>query len=1586
MDIIKEILDEARTALLDSSLRNPLINYKMLKARGVAIVEESPPDVFQILVKDKKKMYFVPASEEAEADPLLFEDEIAEPDPDKLTDTKLQTSHPSTELQKRLLNTYYTARTAIEEQGVTTLYLTLGMLEWSEADSSDTPIRSPLILVPVTLGRSSVRGRFRVEYTEEEIGTNLSLAEKLKNDFGIHLPPLLEPNGTTEDIDSDKIRAYYEKVSDTIQSYERWRVDDTAIALGFFSFNKFLMYRDLDPNTWPGDLLTEHPVLQAILIKDSGFREPKSTIADDVHNIDEHLKPDQTHHVLDADSSQSLAIHDVSQGRNLVIQGPPGTGKSQTITNIIADAIARGKRVLFVAEKMAALEVVKRKLDEIALGNACLELHSHKMNKKAVIAELERTHKADKPTLADKPAEHKRLINTRDELNRYCDAVYTSIGDNKDDTVTPYTAFGEQLAAKRRLADIDIGSLNLDFQQFNYSESEFKKIVDTTDELQVLLREIGIPNKNRFWGSRCQLVLLGQKEKLERLARDARESVTALQKSATKLAQHLKFRLPETDDAITEMLGAAQHALAAPDLAGTSVQATAWMTEHADLEAGSDAGKKLNAIHNQYDSVLIREAWDQDVLEMRQHLAAHGDKWHRVFIGKYRAARSSLKGLCSQSLPESHSEQLKIVDAILEGQRERPTLEKIEMLGQKLFRTHWNGHATEWHKFDDILRYLSAFHTSVENGNLPNALIAYLSDSPNRDTLQTLIERVERDLKTHKHRLAEIIEMLELDEAVHFGNTGTLEIFPFTKQIEILARWEQDSGKLQDIAKYNSSAAPLRHPRFNEILKIANTQPEAAQHLSDIVRYAWYTAQINTALQERPLLAGFIGSIHQHKIGTFRKQDLSSLEKNRATVAHRHRDTIPKHNVASGQMGVLKREFAKKARHLPIRRLITDAREAVQTLKPVFMMSPLSVAKFLPPNTLTFDLVVFDEASQVKPVDAFGALIRGKQAVVVGDDKQLPPTDFFTKLAKDEESEDDENSDAVKDVERILGLFNAKSAPDRMLRWHYRSRHESLIAVSNFLFYDNKLQLFPSPDASREKIGLIYHHLPDTVYDRGKSRTNQAEAQIVAEHIMEHARTSPGLTLGVATFSTAQTQAIQDKLEVMRRKDPSYEDTFFNQHPEEPFFVKNLENVQGDERDVILISIGYGKDKHGKVAMNFGPLNNTGGERRLNVLITRARQRCEVFTNLTAGDIDLSRTESEGVAALKTYLHYAETRKLVDYRKGKKSVLPPKPPDSPFEIEVAHALRKRGYTVDHQIGSAGYFIDLGIKDPDRPGRYLLGIECDGATYHSAQSARDRDRLRQSVLEGLGWQIHRIWSTDWFMNPDRECQKAVTAIEKARNTPPPEPTPKKMNKKSDENAAETEETEKPIPRKPKANSATVPYRTADLKIYPHTGEFIKIPSAKIAIWVQEVVTVESPVHLEEVLTRITRAAGIKKGVRVRAAIETAAKRTTRSGKIERRGSFLYWTAQEKVPLRDRSTLQPASRKVEFIAPEELHAAIKQIVSGAIGISRDELIRDTCKLFGFKQVGKTMRVPVDAAIDALLRSGDITEKAGEIRLKR
>jgi len=594
---------------------------------------------------------------------------------------------------------------------------------------------------------------------------------------------------------------------------------------------------------------------------------------------------------------------------------------------------------------------------------------------------------------------------------------------------------------------------------------------------------------------------------------------------------------------------------------------------------------------------------------------------------------------------------------------------------------------------------------------------------------------------------------------------------------------------------------------------------------------------------------------------------------------------------------------------------------------------------------------------------------------VVGDSQQLPPSSFFESLTGPGEDADEENVTA--DIPSILELCRARQMPECLLRWHYRSQHESLIAPSNHLFYEDQLVVFPSPGGP-EKLGLRYHHLPDAYYERGTTRTNPREAAAVAEAVLHHARTTPGRTLGVVAFSLAQRQAIEDALETLRRQHPRTE-AFFDRYPHEPFFIKNLENVQGDERDVIFISIGYGRNREGYLAMSFGPLNGDGGERRLNVLITRARQRCEVFTNLTAEDLDLSRTSARGVAALKTFLHFAQTGRL------NQNADTGRPLESPFEEVVHRALTARGYQLRPRVGSQGFYLDLAVVDPDQPGRYVLGIECDGAMYHAARSARDRDRLRQEVLEAMGWRLHRIWSTDWFRDPTREADRAVAAIEAARRRATT-PEPDEMRDTDAPAVALAAGLAREAPAPPGTPGAP-PYQLAQLPPVIRQKEIHRHPAGRLAAWVAEVVAVESPVHADEVTRRLALAAGATQvGARIRASVAAAFRVAGQLGSIRPQGDFL-WTPTMRpgaAPVRDRSALPAASRKLSLVAPEELTAAVLAVVSGSFSLEKSATPTAAARLLGFARPGEEQRQVLAAVVEQLLDENRLRATNGTLTM--
>jgi len=579
-----------------------------------------------------------------------------------------------------------------------------------------------------------------------------------------------------------------------------------------------------------------------------------------------------------------------------------------------------------------------------------------------------------------------------------------------------------------------------------------------------------------------------------------------------------------------------------------------------------------------------------------------------------------------------------------------------------------------------------------------------------------------------------------------------------------LERTVKDSTSISGWLEYIRGRKTLEESQLMSIIKLAESGRLKPGQLGSAFNFALFNGLCNLIFKTYPALLNFSRSRHERIRDHFMKLDREIIDLRRKQAAYQ----ISRHSVPAGtrtgpvrehtDQALIDHEMGKKRGHIPIRALINRAHKALLGLKPCFMMGPMSVAQYLEPGKFNFDLVVMDEASQLRPEEALGAIIRGSQVVIVGDPKQLPPTSFFdTMFFEQGQTEiDEDDSLAIAGSESILDRACEVYHPIRRLRWHYRSRHESLIAFSNSHFYDQDLILFPSPVSESSSLGIKYHFIPDGLYS---NRTNRREADHIVQAVLSHMATCPNESLGVATFNSPQSDLIWEVFYQRLKEDPIAQAYIEKWKDEaEPFFVKNLETVQGDERDCIFISFTYGKDKEGNWYQRFGPVNNTAGHRRLNVLFTRAKLRTEVFSSFHPEDIVIGDSSSLGLKAMKSYLTYAKTGVLEQATFGER----PEPND--FELSVGGSLQQHGLDVVPQVGVAGYFIDLAVRHPTKKGAYILGIECDGATYHSAKSARDRDRLREENLVNLGWRIHRIWSTDWLRNRKVEVDKIVQLVQ------------------------------------------------------------------------------------------------------------------------------------------------------------------------------------------------------------------------------
>ena len=1575
-------LQSSRKELLDIGLRNNMLNFRKT-AKTLIVVDELSEEIFNTLYRQEKAMVFASMScsklaelakstnpvvddEESANDEQLFHEldsldwsKVAEDDSEteagkarRHVDTRLQTALEEERLFLQLLKIHTEAKGFIEEQGVNTLFLALGFLHWYEADSSENLRKAPLLLLPVTLERGGAKDGFALKYSGDDLVENLSLVAKLKTDFGLDLSMCAFGEEQASD---DALSTYFSAVSDVVSKQKRWKVAPNEIALGFFSFGKFLMFKDLDPKSWPEEKQPDgHGVMQRLL--GGGFGDLRAAYPEDV-NIDSVINPGEVRFVKDADSSQTEAILEVRAGSNLVIQGPPGTGKSQTITNIIAELIGQKKTVLFVAEKMAALEVVKRRLDESHLGDAVFELHSHKSTKQSVLKELARTLDQGRPLTKVGEEDLASLKQLQDALNLYCDAVSSLAGASG-------LPFVEVLGSYLKLKRTRPGLPTLSFAPMAaWSHIEHRKRAELLKELVLHLEEMGRPDRSVFWGTeRTYFSPIEQSTATDALQL-ARTHLIALQTAASALSERLLLTQPVTLADVDVVCRAARRAAEAPRLEGVQLSTGEWQSRRDVIRELLDAGEQMTACRDRYDSMLIEAAWEQDLLEIRQSLLAYGDKWWRIFSGRFRSARARLQGLAREALPKSTADMMALVDSVLAYQHSKKTYDQHEVLGSALFGAQWQRQKSDWAVLEHLSGWVIQLHDDLGNGQIPQGIIGFLAGHSDASGLGEAVASIQQHVAGLDKAMLTALDVTGMQAQSKKEDVRALALETLALRLQ---QWLDSLTALYQMARFNVLVGQLREEGLDELVQVAATSDEPTL-LPDILNLSWYSGLVQRVYVEKPALQQFDRIKHEHQISRFRNLDLASLHHAQTSLAKQVWENMPNIN-QPGEMAILRAELNKKRRHMPIRQLIEKAGRAIQQIKPVFMMSPMSIANFLPPGKLEFDVVVFDEASQVKAIDAFGAILRGKQVVVVGDTRQMPPTDFFSR-----EIELDDDESATGDIESILTMFKAAGSQERYLRWHYRSRHESLIAVSNVEFYDSKLVVFPSAGQHPYAKGVSFEYLPQALYDRGRTRTNKEEAKAVARAVMDHALRTPELSLGIAAFSVTQRDLIQVEIELLRRQTPDAE-AFFTRENSEPYFVKNLENIQGDERDVIFISICYGRNESGRIAKEFGPVNREGGHRRLNVLITRAKMAMRVFCNFRADEMELEAGAPLGVRALKNFLKFAETGELEIARETGKAA------DSPFELEVIEALRERNYEVEPQVGTAGYFIDIAVKDPDYPGRYVLAIECDGAAYHSSRSARDRDRLRQGVLEGLGWNFHRIWSTDWFRNPQQEITRAVAAIEAARKNL----TERRDIILPDITPPIRHEIVRGQPAEEKPASASRPY--VKVRLTPVVDSTLQIHQEKpekLVRMIKAVVDIEAPVHESEITRRLMDAYGVSRaGARITSAVQTAIREGSRHQLFRQQEGFVYSTDNRAIQIRNRSQLEAGEKKIELLAPEELDLALLETVALGFSMTAEDAISGALSLIGFGRATAKISGVLEIRLHQLVASGRLTEVAGLI----
>jgi DNA polymerase III delta prime subunit len=1574
------------------------------------IVDEKSSEIFRLLVGEKRRLRFLPVAEleplepsdepreigeqkwKEEAEPETIQKEASleampwAEDPEegdgiqgegedplegsekvlapRHLDLFLQTELTEAQLQKKLLQMFYDARSFEMEHGVGALYLALGFLQWIEEGGKERC--APLILVPVQLLRKTVGGEIRLEFDETEIGENLSLRERLKRDFGILLPEM--PEG--EELDPV---SYLLGVEEAIGKRKGWAVLGDDMLLGFFSFAKFLMFLDLDPLRWPSHArLEEHGLLTTLLGDGFGGEIP---VWPQEHPLDQRIDPAQAGHVVDADASQAIAIRRVLDGENLTLQGPPGTGKSQTITNLIAAAVGEGKRVLFVAEKAAALQVVQRRLKEIGLGDLCLELHSKKARKRVFLAALGRTLEMEKIT----PPPNSKVVTALQEDRKHLDQHVEALHGNMEPAGhTPFEIFGALTCLKRKGAS-EIEGLDLS-RVLGWPSGRLAAVREVLTEIEERMKEEGAPVDHPWLGVGRETFLSMDRPKLEKRVVALEGCLKETNSAVSDLERTLGIAAPLSLGELRRWAKDATLLAEAPEGDWKALADPLWVEETERLLRLLETGRSFAMSQERLDGKLLFSSFDgrpQEAVELRDTLAGHWFPGWRSLFPSWRHARQEYILFCPKGRRFSYKAALKELGELASARDLREVLQTGDGFGLRAFGESWKALNSDWEKLHGFSEEVLALGKKIQILSFPSIL----AESPDREALRKGSQDLFEAVDALESSLLEIMSFLLLDSKRSLG-VASVSLLTLEKLEATTHSWKENLGLVEKGILWERRLKTLVELDLADLSELLRSGSMDSDQLGENFEFQYFRVWLDEVFLRRPELARFEGRSHRGIQERFGKMDRERITLARKEIQAKHRARIPRGS--GGAMGLIRHELSKKRRHLPIRRLLEKAGPAVQEIKPVFMMSPQSVAQFLPPGALQFDLLLMDEASQVRPVDALGAISRSAQCVIVGDECQLPPTHFFETVNSDEEPSD-EDLGSARELESVLGLCKSKGMQRSMLRWHYRSRHESLIQVSNEEFYEGGLKIIPSPRPGDPGLGLNFHFVEGGLFGRGKDRTNRVEADAVADAVLEHAWAFPELSLGVGTFSVAQRDAILDALETRWRKHPELR-AFFREDGAEPFFVKNLENIQGDERDVIFVSVGYAKDQSGKLAMNFGPVSRDGGERRLNVLMTRARRRCVIFSSIRARDIDLQRAKSKGAEVLRRFLGAAEKENQFH---------PPgslaKEAVSTLEEEVKLALEKEGLHVLPRVGVAGLFVDLGVRDPEDGEAFLLGIELDGPAYRDAPWSRERDRLREEVLEHMGWRIVRLWSVDWFKDPVAskgwlmtQIQEARKAKEVERNLPDPFPNNEKDGVTPEKIGSERKEKEagKRLPSESPSNA----YLVAEFTVNPQPEPQGIALSERSSI-LEQILEIEGPIHREECARRFGQLFGkTRMTKRIREGVEEALQELLSTGRAVEEGAFIRPKGPPRTSVRDRSEAPPSIRRPEALPPSEIDLAVLSTVRENIRIGAKELISLALGRLGISRATSPFRVVLDQSLSRLVEQGRLETQGSWFQLPR
>ncbi|WP_232503762.1 AAA domain-containing protein [Thermotoga profunda] len=1302
MEISQAVIKQIRVwqdRLLNLSANNPLLAVDQANVSKLLVKDPDMFNLFDILVERGKELNLPFVVYDYENDEYVLKDQ-----------GDIQFEIYTKELEKKIKRLHMLSKTSIEEKGIVSLFITFGVLKLKDPEFLVPYLSFPIILTPCELTRKGPYSAFKINALEEETQLNPILELLFREKYKIPFPQ-------TEKIDLKEIIHYIENL---LKQYTDWRILPQSWLLNL-NPETIVIRNDLE-NIIQNSEIRSHPIIESL----AGMpRQNESKKV--VQSIP--LVP-----VLEADSSQIDILRRVRNGENLVVHGPPGTGKSQTIVNIIADALICGKTVLFVSAKKAALDVVYERLKNIGLDRFCLEVHSTRKAKVELISDLKKTIDQIQ---TEQPFERpEKLIEHFKDLKNYLDNSLKALH------WTDYPLGISVYDAILRLEQMKDSPGMIHPLPFSRITEVPKKQLEEYLQILTLLEDFSDMytkmDQHPWNGFQFQNNLLPYPAKV------------------IEFVEYVKVNLEDLKQ-ILEKIGFSN-------------------VDELNFKILQEMAKTLNSL-TQVDVFSIewfrmsQEKFEKILRVLRDYFKAIDDF-------------SSLSKICAEHTSKSVEELAEL-------------LSPVECVYNKWTRilkpSYWkwmryvNTKLNYPHNFEQIRNLY--FHTKmvldskrkiIEQENFLNTYINVGSDlkrlkitlkemeiafeitklvrNPERFIQSDLI--IDDGIKELILKALKIVEDLTLKKVMHdleklwpngFANSKSVFELNIDKLLDKIKQLLENETRLHEWVRFQEIVQKLEELNLISFIeRVIKDNKDNLKNIRKIFEKNFYKQWVGSICSQNVYLKGFSKEIHERTILKLReteeklRQDWTKYIK--STTSLRIRNILNLPNEFTQQIRILMREIQKKRRHKPIRRLFQETSDVFRYLKPCIFMSPISVASFLDLKKYAFyfDIVIFDEASQLMTPEAIPAIVRGKQIVVAGDPKQLPPTTFFKSYYELEDTDDE-----FKPLESFLDdcIASPHVFSNGYLKWHYRSRDERLIAFSNYYFYgDNPLITFPSINSNSDDQGVRLVYV-NGVWDRAKSRTNPIEAQKVVDIVIEHLNKHPERSLGVVTMNISQRNLIEDLLYKALEKYPHLFDIVFAPS-NEPFFIKSLENVQGDERDTIIISVGYAQSPSGKISYNFGPLNYESGWRRLNVLVTRARYQIILVTSLKSSDLSEIKPDNRGAMALKNYIEYAERGCKLSanaFKEECNDILP---------NIVASKLNEKGILTDVNVGLGLCRIDIVIKDSKDSKKYLMGFIHDGKDHMMISDAFDREVLKFKVLERLGWPLKRIWTLEWYMNSNK----------------------------------------------------------------------------------------------------------------------------------------------------------------------------------------------------------------------------------------